>query len=51
MNFDLSFKKEDLGRHLSKSEKKKIHNFLSKMKDLSVIIQKGKIGEYILAVA
>jgi len=47
MNFDLSFKKGDVEKLLSENEKKKFHNFLSKMKDLNVIRPGDKRGEYI----
>lgn len=45
--FDLSFRKADLEKGLSESEKKKINNFLQRMKKLKVL-QSGSIaGEYI----
>ncbi|MBI5199567.1 MAG: ATP-binding protein [Nitrospirae bacterium] len=45
--FDLSFQKTDLGKGLSESEKKKIDNFLQRMKKLKVLSSGDIQGEYI----
>jgi len=47
MSFDLSFRKIDLERELSDSEKKKCNNFLQKMKRLGVLRSGDTQGEYI----
>lgn len=47
MPFDLSFKKTDLEKGLSESEKNKVNNFLQRMKKLNVL-HSGEIkGEYV----
>lgn len=45
--FDLSFKKTDLEKGLSESEKKKCNNFLQRMKKLRVLSSGDVQGEYI----
>ncbi len=47
MSFDLSFRKIDLERELSDSEKKKCNNFLQRMKKLGVLRSGDTQGEYI----
>ncbi len=47
MDFDLTFKKSSVEKHLSETEKKKFHNFLTKMKSLNVLEQGDLKGEYI----
>jgi hypothetical protein len=46
-NFDLSFKKGDIEKGLTESEKKKFHNFLQRMKKLGLLKAGDEKGEYI----
>lgn len=45
--FDLSFKKTNIEKGLSETEKKKFNNFLQRMKELTVISSGAEKGEYI----
>ncbi len=45
--FDLSFKKGDIEKGLSESERKKFHNFLQRMKKLGLLKSGEEYGEYI----
>jgi len=45
--FDLSFKKADIKKKLSPSEKKKFNNFLQRMKKLKVLKSGEEQGEYV----
>jgi hypothetical protein len=45
--FDLSFKRSDIERGLSESEKKKLNNFLQRMKRLDVLRSGEVRGEYV----
>ncbi|MFA6356340.1 MAG: ATP-binding protein [Candidatus Omnitrophota bacterium] len=46
-NFSLSFRKSDIEKGLSESEKKKFNNFLQRMKKLNVLKSGDELGEYI----
>src|SRR3989338_133748 len=46
-NFDLSFKKGNIEKGLTDSEKKKFHNFLQRMKELGLFKAGDEQGEYI----
>jgi len=45
--FDLSFRKGDIEKGLSESERKKFHNFLQRMKKLGLLKSGEEHGEYI----
>ncbi len=45
--FDLAFKKSDMEKGLSETEKKKFNNFLQRMKKLNVLRSGEELGEYI----
>ncbi len=46
-NFDLSFKKGNIEKGLTDSEKKKFHNFLQRMKELGLFKAGEEQGEYV----
>ena len=46
-DFDLSFKKSNIEKGLSESERKKFHNFLQRMKKLGLLKSGEEYGEYI----
>src|SRR5262249_35429255 len=46
----MSFKKSEIASQLTESEKKKLHNFLQKMKALNVIRSGDVAGEYVFNV-